>query len=99
MPANLKETVDHHLPSEIAMLFGTHNRLTDGVSEIVVHHALVQAFCIQVRLLNDFLCSTGNGVHAKQVTTGYRPTKGRIDNHQNDKRAGRASRRATSKVV
>jgi hypothetical protein len=76
---NLKEIVNQHLRYEVVMLFSIHNRLTDGVPDNVVHTALVEAFCIHVRLLNDFLCSTGNGVHAKDVTTGYEPAIEGID--------------------
>jgi hypothetical protein len=76
---SLKEIVDDHLRYEVAMLFAIYNRLAEGISDYVVRTALIEAFGIHVRVLNDFLLSTGNGLHAKVVTTGYKPTVGGID--------------------
>src|SRR6478752_5677886 len=57
----------------MAMLFATYNTLSDGVADGKIRNALVEAFCIHARLINDFLWSRGRGVHAKKVTVGYTP--------------------------
>jgi hypothetical protein len=55
------------------MLFATHNKLRDGVTDGKIANALVESFCIHARSIHDFLWSRSNGVHAKSVTTDYKP--------------------------
>ena len=66
MAASLKEIVGHHLHYEVAMLFATYNKLTDGVTDGKIANALIESFCIHARLINDFLGNWGQGVHAKK---------------------------------
>ena len=51
----LKEVVEHHLPHEIAMLFGLFMRFSEGIPDIHLHNAAMESFCIHARNLIEFL--------------------------------------------
>jgi hypothetical protein len=72
----LKAMLHQHVSYELAMLIHTYSRLTGGSLVSFDVNALIEAFCVHARNLNEFFQSSGtwpDSLHAKSFTTDYKP--------------------------